>query len=246
MTMVNRQPRYRQLAQTLMTEIKRGRYPVGSLLPTEYELCEQFGASRFTIREAMKQLVQMGLIDRSAGVGTRVRAADSQSLYRQQMQELSDLYQYTSDTHFLVEKVGRVVVDAKLAELLRANEGQRWLRAEGIRRIGKTAPPICFTELFIHPAFSTIDLARRMKTPVYTLIEQQFGEQIEEVQQDIRAVLLSAAMAARLESKPRSPALLITRRYLNHRGETVEFAISTHPAERFEYSQSFRRSWAAR
>ena len=68
------QPRYRQLAQTLISEIQSGRYPVGDLMPTEMELCAQFGASRFTVREAMKQLVQMGLVARHAGVGSRVQA----------------------------------------------------------------------------------------------------------------------------------------------------------------------------
>src|SRR5262249_38483150 len=93
MTLLAPQPRYRQLAQTLINEIESGRYPVGDLLPTEFELCEQFGASRFTVREAIKQLVQLGLVARQPGVGTRVKIAQPASEYRQVMQRLADLQQ---------------------------------------------------------------------------------------------------------------------------------------------------------
>jgi DNA-binding GntR family transcriptional regulator len=130
--------------------------------------------------------------------------------------------------------------------LLRGTPGQTWLRAEGIRRAGDRALPICFTEIYIHPAFRSIQglTGRRLRTPVYTLIEQQFGEQVAEVQQQIRAVALSAAMARVLKSQARSAALWICRHYVNRRGEAIEVAISTHPAERFTYSENFVRDSA--
>ena len=57
MTMLAPQPRYRQLAQTLINEIESGRYPVGDLPRRS----SNFGASRFTVRKALKQLVQLDL-----------------------------------------------------------------------------------------------------------------------------------------------------------------------------------------
>jgi DNA-binding GntR family transcriptional regulator len=36
-------PRYLQVARTLLAEIEAGRFPVGTQLPTEFELCAQFG-----------------------------------------------------------------------------------------------------------------------------------------------------------------------------------------------------------
>jgi DNA-binding GntR family transcriptional regulator len=86
-------------------------------------------------------------------------------------------------------------------------------------------------------------VGRRLRTPVYTLIEQQFGEQVAQVEQQIRAIALGATMARILKAPPRSPALWICRHYLNRRGEAIEVAISTHPAERFTYSENFIRDW---
>src|ERR1700760_384684 len=71
---LGQQPRYMQLAQTLINEIQSGRFPIGSTIPTEFELCEQFGASRSTVREAVKQLLQLGMVVRQAGGGPTRKA----------------------------------------------------------------------------------------------------------------------------------------------------------------------------
>ncbi|ENN85195.1 galactonate operon transcriptional repressor [Rhizobium freirei PRF 81] len=50
-----------------------GRYPVGTTLPNEPDLVEQFGISRTVIREAMKCLAGKGLVEIKTRVGTRVK-----------------------------------------------------------------------------------------------------------------------------------------------------------------------------
>jgi GntR family transcriptional regulator len=239
------QPRYRQVAQTLISEIQSGRYPVGNLMPTEMALCAQFGASRFTVREAIKQLVDLGLVSRQAGVGTKVIGVAPRSTYRQVMQELSDLRQYTADTEFEILDTAMVTVAGALCDLLDAKAGESWLKLEGLRRLeDRGAPPICFAEIYIHPAFRAVrDLGGRSNVPVYLRIEEQFGEQVGEVQQQISAAALPEQLAGRLDAAPASPALLVVRTYRNRRAEIIEVTVSTHPADRFSYSQIFRRAW---
>ena len=48
--------RYAQVARDLAEGIGNGRFPVGSLLPKELELCEQYAASRHTVRAAIREL----------------------------------------------------------------------------------------------------------------------------------------------------------------------------------------------
>jgi DNA-binding GntR family transcriptional regulator len=239
------QPRYRQLAQTLINDIESGRYPLGELIPTEMELCEQFGASRFTVREAIKQLVEMGLVSRQAGVGTKVLSAAALPGYRQVMQGMTDLQQYTADTELDIKDAKMVVVSGALCRQLGAKSGESWLRLDCLRRVkARKAPPICVVEIYIHPAFRTVHhIGGRSAVPVYLRIEEQFGEKIVEIQQQIRSVALSDSLAAKLHAKPGSPALLITRTYYNSRREIIEVAASTHPADRFSYSQTFRHEW---
>jgi GntR family transcriptional regulator len=239
------QPRYRQLAQTLISEIQSGHHRVGDLMPTEMELCAQFGASRFTVREAIKQLVDLGLVSRQAGVGTKVIGDAPRSTYRQVMQELSDLRQYTAGTELEILDTAMVTVEGSLCDLLDAEAGESWLKLEGLRRLeDREVPPISFTEIYVHPAFRALrDLGGRSTVPIYVCIEEQFGEQIGEVQQQISAAVLPEELVSRLCAAPDSPALRVTRTYRNRRGEIIEVAVSTHPAERFSYSQTFRRAW---
>ena len=65
-------PLYFQLEQLLRDEIETGAYPPGSLIPTEKELIEHFGVSRTTVRQAIHDLVQEGLLYRTKSKGTFV------------------------------------------------------------------------------------------------------------------------------------------------------------------------------
>ena len=67
-------PRYQRVADDLTKRIGSGKYPVGAYLPTEMELCRQYGISRHTVREALRQLRDAGLISRRRRIGTEVVA----------------------------------------------------------------------------------------------------------------------------------------------------------------------------
>jgi DNA-binding FadR family transcriptional regulator len=60
------------VADALGAQIVSGTLPVGELLPTETELCAQFGVSRTVVREAVKLLSSKGLLHTSSGIGTWV------------------------------------------------------------------------------------------------------------------------------------------------------------------------------
>ena len=62
-------PRYQQVANELIDSIGGGIYPIGALLPTEMELCEQYQISRSTVREALKSLEVQGLVQNSVECG---------------------------------------------------------------------------------------------------------------------------------------------------------------------------------
>jgi DNA-binding GntR family transcriptional regulator len=65
-----KKPRYLELADLLRSNIVEGRLTELESFPTESELCEEHGVSRFTVREALRQLQTEGLIRRRRGSGT--------------------------------------------------------------------------------------------------------------------------------------------------------------------------------
>lgn len=52
------EPMYRQIAEDLQRRIESGELPPGAQLPTEFELREQYDASRNTIRDAIKRIMR--------------------------------------------------------------------------------------------------------------------------------------------------------------------------------------------
>lgn len=65
-------PKYQVAYRAMLRRIKQGQYPVGSRVPTEVELADQFSVSRVTIRRALDLLVQDGYVESRQGSGYRV------------------------------------------------------------------------------------------------------------------------------------------------------------------------------
>ena len=65
-------PMYRQIAEDLREQIESGRLEPGHQLLTEIELRERYGASRNTVRDAIKLLTALGLVETRPGQGTFV------------------------------------------------------------------------------------------------------------------------------------------------------------------------------
>jgi GntR family transcriptional repressor for pyruvate dehydrogenase complex len=61
-----------EIVQQLRTLILRGDYAVGDKLPPERRLAEELGVNRASLREAIKALEHMGLVNTRQGDGTRV------------------------------------------------------------------------------------------------------------------------------------------------------------------------------
>ena len=67
---MSRQSRYREIEQWLRTLVEGAR--PGDPLPSEAELCERFSVSRMTVRQALQELTNDGLVERRRGQGTFV------------------------------------------------------------------------------------------------------------------------------------------------------------------------------
>jgi len=238
-------PRHTDLARTLAEGITQGQHPLGSLLPTEFELCARFGASRYTVRKALDELQELGLISRRKNVGTRVEAVRPVAGFTQSIATVDELAQFGATHVRMVRSVNAVVADLALAKDLGCSGGTRWLRISSLRMDGgKKSRPICWTDVYVDAAYTDIgDLVRAQpEVLVSALIETRYGRRIARIRQDVQAITLSRAQADDLRAEPLSPALKITRRYLDTSGEAFEVSVSVHPADRFTFSMQMERS----
>ena len=126
--------RYRDIAAELQKEIRLGSTPVGELLPTETELMARFGASRQTVREALRIITEQGLIVRRAGLGSVVIAAEPPVLFTHSVKSLNEWLRYSNETYRQVVRSSETVADRNLAALLKCEPGKHWFLIEAIRR----------------------------------------------------------------------------------------------------------------
>lgn len=237
-----KRPLYMQAALELKAEIVNGVYPVGSLIPTEDELCKRFSISRYTVREALRVLREEGLVSSRRGAGTIVVPPRPRDADIHQVMSINDLLAFGTGTRFAIDSIKMVTIDSKLATRTGLPVGEKWLQVLGFRRTQNADEPVGQSEYYINSAFAAIGrILLRHEGPIFPLIEDMFGEKVAEVHQQIAATLVSKALAAELKVKEDSAALEIRRTYKASSGKILQVTINTHPASRYRHSMILQR-----
>ena len=236
-------PRYQRVADDLMKRIGAGKYPVGEYLPTEMELCEHYGISRHTVREALRQLRDAGLISRRRRIGTEVVARTPKASYRQPTNSIGDLLQYAEETQLSVLETKRVVCDDALAELLESRVGAKWLRVNSLRAVPGDARPVCMTVAYLDLRLP--DLEKNLENltgPISAMLERVYGIRVGRIEQSIQAVRLGKRESKLLRATDGGPGLRAIRRYYDQAGRLIELSNAIHPGDRFTYVTSLVRT----
>ncbi len=236
-------PLYRQVVQTLKQEIVSGVHPVDTQLPTEGELQRRFGVSRHTIREALRELRDAGLVASRQGFGTTVLRAGSPRPYSHEVASISDLIELANATRYDVRSTEIVSADEALAERLGGTIGAKWLRVRGYRFAPDDRRPVCWTEVHVHGDLAGVArLLGRRPGPIYLLVEDLYGETVAEVEQSIRASEAPDHVAATLAVRPRGPVIEVRRAYRLSSGAVGIVADNLYPIDRFHLSMTLRRA----
>lgn len=241
------QPRYQEISETLLSDIAEGKFPVGSMLPTELDLCGRFGVSRFTVREALRRLHDMGMLHRRRGSGTVVRCLEPQATFVQALNSMSEMLQYPPETRIQALKSEGVIADAELARQLSCGIGSKWERISCVRWLDGSDTPICWTDVYVLPQYKEVfAFIGNERKPVFEHILDEFGETVMNVRVEMSASSVTPEMADALSVEPGTPAMTIIRRYIGKRDRTFEVSVSVHPEGRFTYALDLERDWGVR
>ena len=235
-------PRYAQIFNTLSKRMQAGKYPVDMRLPTEGELCDEFNASRFTVREALRRLVEQGMVQRRQGAGSVVVSTTPQAQYVHSLSSLSDLFQFALDTHYDLLSTSRVTLDAKIAADLGVAAGERWQLVEGLRRHENGGKAFCCVHSYVAPrAKGYVRELKRCVGPFHAHLANRTGEEILEVRQDIFGTPMGSKVAGHLKCKTDTIATCAFRRYITPKG-TLIASYNWHVAEQFHYRMKMSRA----
>lgn len=229
-------PRYSELSDELQAAIERGDYPVGSLLPTELELCERYQISRHTARAALARLTDAGLVSRRPGAGTRVIASRPAMRSEHEVDSLQLLLQYGNSTRLKVLSTRRQEATKAVAESLGLAPGEAYLHLTTVRTELPERDPIAVTEMLVPIHRDTpVDALLDRTTAARTIANLLQPDALSEVEQVFEAASLQPRDAKLLHTEAGDPAMRAHRKYRDRKGRLLTLAVSLHPAGRFAY-----------
>lgn len=151
----------------MLGNIHSGRWPVGTVIPSERTLIDQFGVSRIAIREALSMLKGLGVLDVAHGRRTKVRSVGSEAIGHLLPVMLASGTQETLDHVFEV----RLALESRTAWLAaqrRTDAQMRGLRrlADSYRRLARQAgAKAVAVDLQFH-----LEIARITGNPLYPIL----------------------------------------------------------------------------
>ena len=237
-----KQHRYEQIARELGERITSGKDSIGDSLPTEAALCKKYAVSRYTAREALRQLREAGLITRRPRAGSTVAAAQRGSAFSLPVNSAADLFRYATDARFIIERRERIKAGSAEMAVLECRRGQEWIRLSGIRTRPGIATPVCLIDVYLNIALAGLEKRiPRSAGVIYPRVEKALGVRISWIGQRIEAVPLGAGQAARLRAKGCACGLRVRRYYYDANERLLEVSDSLHVADRFAYEMRLRR-----
>ena len=225
-------PRYRQLAEELAAAIGDGTHALGSRLPTEAQLCAAHSLSRGTVRQALRELEEQGLIRRRPGTGTIVVNTAPMASYTPVVSNSGDIARMVRHTRVVDPEANEVAADEALASRLGVAVGSRWFRIAGVRvpRADAAAGadgPLSWSEQYLAAELSAAsrEVALRGQFDAAEIRSTR-------IEQEVHAELMPRRIADALTEEAGSAALVVVRRYFN--GERLAtVSVNTHPGARF-------------
>ena len=223
-------PLYFQLAQAIESAITGGALPAGSRLENELLLAERYGLSRPTVRRAVQELVDKGLLVRKRGVGTQViqphvhRSVELTSLYE-------DLARAGDAPTTEVLSLERASASADVATELKLAEGDEVVVLRRLRR--SRGEPLALLTNYLPGRFTPTaeELGQR---GLYQYLRGR-GVHLRVAHQRIGARLARADEARLLDEPARAALLTMQRTAFDDQGVAIEFGRHVYRASRYDF-----------
>lgn len=225
-------PLYYQISSRLEKAIREGAIPAGARLENEISIGEQLGLSRPTVRRAIQELVDKGLLVRRRGIGTQVvQARISRPV------ELTSLHEDLSSSGVSpttrVLTLERIPADAEAATRLNVAEGTEITRIRRLRNADGI--PMAVLENLLPPEFADITAEQLAKQGLYEMLRAR-GVTIKIANQTIGARRTNGDEHELLDIAKGSPLLTMDRVAFDQGGRVIEAGHHCYRPDLYSFS----------
>ena len=230
-------PLYQQLAARLRRQIAEGMYRPGDRVPSEAELCAQFGVSRITVRAALDQLVDAGLLWRQRGKGTFVTAP----LVEHELIRLTDFVEDMAAAGLQpasrITHLGEEPASSEVARHLDLAPGTLVVRLAD-------ASPIAFDVTYLPLRYGRLLQRSALESEtIYHILETQYQIPVVSGTFVIEAGKATTELAKALQVEQGAPLLIIQRVSYTEGREPIYFQRRYYRADRVRYRVELDRSY---
>ncbi len=229
---------YQRLYNILREKIWNKAYVPGTKLPTERELCDEYGVSRITVRHALMLLEEQGLIERMQGRGTFVKASKPKKIAIMDYAYSKSMKQESPDTMRKLITRSVIVPPRDIAVSLSLLQNEECLYFE--RLDINSGENLAFDQVYIPLEFS-----KSLKDELLTRIdflsiwEKDEPVKLSFVKEAIEAIAADDFSAKRLSVPIGSPILMDTEIVFDKEERPVAVFISRYRYDRFKMVSTY-------
>jgi GntR family transcriptional regulator len=228
-------PLYLQLKRLLLDKIAKEELNAGAMLPSERELEQLYNLSRTTVRQAINELVQEGILYKHQGRGTFVARPKIQpSLHR--------LTSFSEDMQMRgLKPSGRtlafaeVLAEGRLASVFQVAEGIPLIYMKRLRLADDEPVGIHEAWLALPPGVAVDADRLNGGASIYQILEEEFDIQLKEADETLEVEIVDGEDAQLLDVPGGSPVLHIERLTFSAEGRPVEFVKMVYRGDRYKY-----------
>ena len=233
-------PLYFQVRQDLAQQIGNGQLAPGNQLPTEDELIAKYAVSRTTIRKAIQDLEQLGLVEIRRGKGTFVRSGKITQEFDGLTGFVEDMVAAGKHPSARVLKKGPIVANEEIARQLRLDVGAPVMQIVRVRLADLA--PVSLDETYL-----PIDLGQKVAEndletyPIFSLLEGKYDTPLLEADYRLEAIAADPFVADSLDMEVNAPVMLIERVSYSLDNRPVDFEKLYYRGDRIRLSTRLRR-----
>ena len=213
-----------QIEDWLAATIAAGELAPGDRLPTEHDLAAWLGVSRMTLRHALGELAQRGLVIRAVGRHGGTFVAEPKL-----DQDVTTLAGFSEQLrrHGMVAgarvlAAGQVSAGRAVAAALELSDGEPVFEVRRLR-LADGRPMVLEHSWFPAALFPDM-LGCRLDGSLYELLEEKYGQRPNRARESFEPVIATVREAEALEVEERAPLMLVERTAYSRAGQPLEYA----------------------
>lgn len=218
-------PLYHQIREKIRDYISEKGLEPDTLLPSEAELMQLFGASRGTIRSALTDLEKEGVIYKSQGKGTYVSPPRISHRFRTMISFTEEIKTKGREATSKVLEASQIGADEHIAAKMQILPGDPVYRITRIRYAD--GRPVGLNTSHINaklcPGF--LDAAEFSTGSLYDYTFDLYGLRITKAERILESISASADLANTLEIAKNDPALKLTGIAYTESGDVLDYCI---------------------